>query len=127
MFAAAKQFNWCSSRLDVAAFAFQLHFCDAVVGHAHLREPSGDDVFAAGFHHADHFAFSQVRKTAIAFDVRVLLRRLRELAELVGGEFAGRNGVGAHEFCHNDFLSWLFGLFLVSSPMGEIGLKDFLS
>src|SRR5439155_5683705 len=95
----------CSGRLDVTAVAFELDFGDAVERHAHLGEPRCDGVLAGGFHDADRFAFSQVGEAPIAFDVGILLGRLGKLADLVRRELARRNGVSAHEFCHNNFLS----------------------
>src|SRR6266498_4682856 len=96
-----------SSCLDRATVAFELYFRNGVKRHSHLLEPGGDGVLIGRFHHADRFAFGQVGEAAITFDGRVLLRRLRKLAELVGGEFSSRQRVCAHEFCHNfSFLSF---------------------
>ena len=53
----------------------------------------------------------------------LLLRRMRELVQLAGGELSGRQGVGAHELCHIAFLSILSGWFLVAFAMNEIGFE----
>src|SRR5262245_32730077 len=98
-----------SDRLDISPFAFELYFRDGVKRHPHLLEPCRHGFLAGSFHDADSFAFSEVGKAAITFDGRILLRRLRELFELVGGEFPRRNCVCAHEFCHN--ASFAFCLF----------------
>jgi hypothetical protein len=110
-------------RLDVAAIAFELHLRNAVKRHPHLREPRGHGVFAGSFQHADGLAFGQVGKAAIAFDSWILLRRLRELSNLIRREFTRRNGVGGHEFCHNVFLSVLLFVISHSSLMDEISQK----
>jgi len=96
--------------MDVAAVAFEFDFGDAVEGHAHFIEPGGDGIPSRGFHEADGFAFGEVGEAAIAFDGRIMLRRVRKLLQLVGREFAGRDGVSAHELCHNalPFFCWLF-------------------
>ena len=69
------------------------------------------------FHDADDFALGQVGKAAVTFDGWIVLRRLCKLADLIRGEFSGRNGVGAHEFCHNTLLSG----FVVIRRVGRIG------
>src|ERR1041385_1576825 len=101
--AAARSERTLSGCLDIATVAFQLHFRDVVVRHSHFCEPGRECVLIRSFHNANRFTFGKVRKAAIAFDNRIILRRLTKLTELVGRELARRNGVSAHEFCHNHF------------------------
>jgi hypothetical protein len=115
---AAVRFHVLSGGLDVATIAFEFDFRDRVKRHAHFLEPGLDGVLAFRFHDADGFAFGQIGEAAITFDGRILLRRLRKLAELVGGEFPCRHGVSAHEFCHGAFPFWFVG-FLSTSLRGR--------
>jgi hypothetical protein len=96
-----------SKGVDIAAIAFQFDSGDAVHGHVHPGKPEGERLFAGGFHHANGFALGQVGKTAIASDDRIVLRRLRKLADLLGRKFSWRNGVSAHEPGHRCFFRLL--------------------
>ena len=72
----------------MAAVAFEFDFGDAVEGHAHLIEPGRGGFPSRGFHDADGFAFGEVGEAAVAFDGGIVLRGVRELFQLVRGEFA---------------------------------------
>src|SRR4030095_4152671 len=90
-------------RLDGAALSFELNFSDGLVRHPHFVKPGSHGVFIGSFHDTHGFAFCQIGKAAITLDVRVLLGGLCELPKLVSSKLAGRDGVSAHELCHDVF------------------------
>src|ERR1017187_2525242 len=93
-----------SNVLHVGAFGDMLQPGNGVVGDIHLAKPSFELLRPRGVPVTEGFAFGQVGKAFVAFDIGILLGGDRDLAELIPRNALGGQRVSNHEFRHSDLL-----------------------
>ena len=107
-----------SNVLHDRPFSDMLQLGNSVVGDIHLLKPLDERLRPLCFPITEDFAFGQVRKAFVAFDIRIVLGGDGDLTELVARNALGGQRMSDHEFRHSDSLlmSLLNGNFRFQFP-----------